>query len=224
MRTRRLRQSILVIAQIITLLVCLGALAPAQAPSPTPTPAPVTPPGSAWADMISALIGHAGALIPLLQTELEGPLLPWLERLSWGLAAVVFTFTFARMWRESSGAGADLFWWFGRAVICLALMGSGPAIISRLDTIGQAVAWGGNDGRSSVLYKFYDSQRKSFEVGYARFAKGTSPSNRRARISNRQRAGERRFWGCSVTWSLRRKALRTSSSPSRTTCRFSSPC
>jgi len=122
--------------------------------------------------MISALIGHAGALIPLLQNELEGPMLPWLERLSWGLAAVVFTFTFARMWRESSGAGADLFWWFGRAIICLALMGSGPAIISRLDTIGQSIAWGGSDGRTSVLYKFYDGQRKSFEVGYARFAKG----------------------------------------------------
>jgi len=81
-----------------------------------------------------------------------GQLLVSLERLSWGLAAVVFTFTFARMWRESSGAGADLFWWFGRAVICLALMGSGPALISRLDTIGQAIAWGGSDGRSSVLY------------------------------------------------------------------------
>jgi hypothetical protein len=122
--------------------------------------------------MISALIGHAGALIPLLQNELEGPMLPWLERLSWGLAAVVFTFTFARMWRENSGAGVDLFWWFGRAVICLALMGSSSAIIKRLDTIGQAIAWGGNDGRSSVLQKFYDNQRKSFEVGYARFAKG----------------------------------------------------
>src|SRR5262245_38883203 len=172
MRTRRLRQSILFIAQIITILVCVGALALAQAPSPTPPPAPATPQGSAWADMISALIGHAGALIPLLQNELEGPMLPWLERLSWGLAAVVFTFTFAHMWRESSGAGADLFWWFGRAVICLALMGSGPTIISRLDTIGQAIAWGGNDGKSSVLHRFYDTQGKSFEVGYARFAKG----------------------------------------------------
>jgi len=161
MRARRLRQPILIIVHIITLLACLGALALAQAPSPTPPPAPASPTGSAWADMISALIGHAGALIPLLQNELEGPLLPWLERLSWGLAAVVFTFTFARMWRESSGAGADLFWWFGRAVICLALMGSGPALISRLDAIGQSIAWGGSDGRSSVLYRFYDNQRKS---------------------------------------------------------------
>src|SRR5262245_40926554 len=144
MRARGPRQPILIITQIITLLACLGALSLAPAPSRTPTPAPATPAGSAWADMISALIGHAGALIPLLQNELEGPLLPWLERLSWGLAAVVFTFTFARMWRESSGAGADLFWWFGRAVICLALMGSGPAILSMLDTIGPANAWGGH--------------------------------------------------------------------------------
>ena len=114
----QLRQSILIIVQIITMLVCLGAIALAQAPSPTPTPAP-TPQGSAWADMISALIGHAEALIPLLQNELEGPLLPWLERLSWGLAAVVFTFTFARMWRKarareqisSGGLGEPSFVW-----------------------------------------------------------------------------------------------------------------
>ncbi|HJZ68647.1 MAG TPA: hypothetical protein VKF81_11040, partial [Blastocatellia bacterium] len=89
MRTRRLRQSILIIAQIITLLACLGATAFAQAPSPTPPPAPAAPAGSVWADMISVLIGHAGALLPLLQQELEGPLMPWLERLSWGMAVLV---------------------------------------------------------------------------------------------------------------------------------------
>src|SRR5262249_28562512 len=157
--------AVLIITQLITLLVCLGILALAQAPGPTPPPAPATPAGGSWADMISGLIGRAGALIPLLQQELEGPLLPWLERASWGLAAVVFTFAFARMWRENAGAGVDLFWWFGRAALCLALMGGGPAFINTLDTIGQEIAWGGSDGRSSsVLYKFYENQRKSFEV------------------------------------------------------------
>jgi hypothetical protein len=123
--------------------------------------------------MISALIGQAGALLPLIQRELEGPLLPWLERLAWGLAAVIFTFTFARMFRENAGAGDDLYWWFGRVVMCLALMGSGPALIERLDTIGQAVAWGGSGSSGdSVLYKLYKDQRNSFETGYARFTKG----------------------------------------------------
>jgi hypothetical protein len=123
--------------------------------------------------MISALIGQAGALLPLIRQELEGPLLPWLERLAWGLAAVIFTFTFARMFRENAGAGEDLYWWFGRVVMVLALMGSGPALIERLDTIGQAVAWGGSgSSENSVLYKLYNDQRKSFEAGYARFTKG----------------------------------------------------
>jgi len=171
MRARRLRQVLLIITQITTVIACLGMLTLAQAPAPSPSPAPAA--GRAWGDMISALIGQAGALLPLIQQELEGPMLPWLERLAWGLAAVIFTFTFARMFRENAGAGDDLYWWFGRVVMCLALMGSGPALIERLDTIGQAVAWGGSGSSgNSVLYKLYNDQRKSFEMGYARFTKG----------------------------------------------------
>jgi hypothetical protein len=118
------------------------------------------------------LIGRAGALIPTLQNEIEGPLLPWLENLSWWLAVLVIIFGFARLWRENSGAGADLFWWFGRIAVILALAGSGPSIVSKLDAIGQEIAWGGSGSANNVLYRFYSNHRNSFEEGYRRFTKG----------------------------------------------------
>ena len=140
MRTSKLRRSILSILRITAAIGCLSLSALAQTPSPTPSPAPTSPAGSSLPQFFDNLIGRAGALIPMLQNEIEVPLLPWLENLSWGLAVLVIIFGFARLWRENAGAGADLFWWFGRVAIIFALAGSGPAIVSKLDAIGQEIA------------------------------------------------------------------------------------
>src|SRR6266540_1374111 len=172
MRTSKFKRSTLSILRIAAVAGCLSLSAFAQAPSPTPSPAPANPAGSSLPQFFDKLIGRAGALIPMLQNEIEGPLLPWLENLSWWLAVLVIIFGFARLWRENSGAGADLFWWFGRIAIIFALAGSGPAIVSKLDVIGQEIAWGGSGNNNSVLYRFYNNHRKSFEEGYRRFAKG----------------------------------------------------
>jgi hypothetical protein len=172
MRKSKLRRSILSILRITAVIGCLSLSAFAQTPSPTPSPAPASPAGSSMPQFFNKLIGRAGALIPMLQNEIEGPLLPWLENLSWWLAILVIIFGFARLWRENSGAGADLFWWFGRIAIIFALAGSGPAIVSKLDAIGQELAWGGSGNSNSVLYRFYNNHRKSFEEGYRRFTKG----------------------------------------------------
>ncbi len=172
MRTGKLKQSISFILRITAVIGCLSLSAFAQTPSPTPSPAPASPAGSSLPQFFDKLIGRAGALIPMLQNDIEGPLLPWLENLSWWIAVLVIIFGFARLWRENSGAGADLFWWFGRIAIIFALAGSGPAIVSKLDAIGQEIAWGGSGSSNSVLYRFYNNHRKSFEEGYRRFTKG----------------------------------------------------
>ena len=172
MRTSKLRRSILSILRITAVIGCLSLSALAQTPSPTPSPAPASPAGSSLPQFFDKLIGRAGALIPMLQNEIEGPLLPWLENLSWWLAVLVIIFGFARLWRENAGAGADLFWWFGRIAIIFALAGSGPTIVSKLDAIGQEIAWGGSGNSNSVLYRFYKNHRNSFEEGYHRFTKG----------------------------------------------------
>jgi hypothetical protein len=172
MRTGKLEQSILSILRVTAFIGCLSLSALAQTPSPTPSPAPTSPAGSSIPQFFDKLIGRAGALIPMLQNEIEGPLLPWLENLSWWLAVLVIIFGFARLWRENAGAGADLFWWFGRIAIIFALAGSGPAIVSKLDAIGQEIAWGGSGNSDSILYRFYKNHRNSFEEGYSRFTKG----------------------------------------------------
>jgi hypothetical protein len=118
---------------------------------------------------------RAADLLPIIQNEIEGPLMPWLERIAWYLAALIFTFGFARMLRENAGAGVDLFWWFGRAALCLALMGSGPLIIDRLAEIGQVIAVG-EDG-SSPINRFYIKQRNGFDYAYVKFSEGAFTVN-----------------------------------------------
>jgi hypothetical protein len=172
MRASELKRSILSILRIAAVGGCLSLPALAQTPNPTPPPAPANPSGSSLPQFFDALIGRAGALIPQLENEIEGPLLPWLENLAWWLAMLIIFFGFARLWRENSGAGADLFWWFGRVAVIFVLAGSGPAIVSKLDLIGQEIAWGGNGASNNVLYRFYNNHRKSFEAGYRRFTRG----------------------------------------------------
>src|SRR5262245_52631842 len=172
MRTSKFKRSTLSVLRIAALAGCLSLSAFAQTTSPTPPPAPASPAGSSLPQFFDKLIGRAGALIPMLQNEIESPLLPRLENLSWWLAILVIIFGFARLWRENSGAGADLFWWFGRIAIIFALAGSGPTIVNKLDAIGQEIAWGGSGNSDSVLYRFYKNHRNSFEEGYSRFTKG----------------------------------------------------
>ena len=172
MRTSKFKRSTISVLRITAIIGCLSLSAIAQTPSPTPSPALASQAGSSLPQLFDKLIGRVGALIPMLQSEIEGPLLPWLENLSWWLAILVIIFGFARLWRENSGAGGDLFWWFGRIAIIFALAGSGPAIVSKLAAIGQELAWGGSGSSNNVLYRFYNNHRNSFEEGYRRFTKG----------------------------------------------------
>src|SRR5215471_222981 len=168
MSVREIKRSTLSVLRIVAVAGCLSLSVFAQTPSPTPSPAPAGTASSSLPQFFDNLIGRAGALIPMLQKEIEGPLLPWLENLSWWLAVLVIIFGFARLWRENSGAGVDLFWWFGRIAIIFALAGCGPAIVSKLDVIGQELAWGGSGSNNNVLYRLYNNHRNSFEEGCRR--------------------------------------------------------
>jgi hypothetical protein len=168
MHARRLRQAILTIAQIFTLLASLEALATAQAQNPAPPPA--APGGRTFSENLAAVANRATLLLPVIQNEVEGPLLPWLETFAWGLAALVIFGAFAKLWRENAGAGVDLFWWFARLGVIFALMGSGPLLIDRMAEIGQRLAFGEDGG--AVLGKFYVQQRNNFNYAYVKFSEG----------------------------------------------------
>jgi len=151
----------------ISLLLSLPALAQSSAP-----PVPVPTGGKTLSENIAALMRRAGELIPALQSELESPLLDWFEEISIILAALVIMFSFARLWRENNGAGVDVFWWFGRLAVCFALLGSGPYLISYLNSIGKQIAQGNELIGESVLSRYYQAQRESFNDSYQKFSKG----------------------------------------------------
>jgi hypothetical protein len=180
MRAHRPRHLILIIlniTQVLTILACLSVLTHAQTQNPTPSPSP--PPsagtgGESFSDYLRSVMSTAANLLPIIQNEVEGPLLPWVSSIAWGVAILITYFSFARIWRENAGAGVDLFWWFGRLAICITLMGSGPLIVTQLSDMGFRLAVG-DDGVSvggSVLNNFYLKQRTSFDNAYIKFSRG----------------------------------------------------
>jgi hypothetical protein len=172
MRLRALKQTCLVITQIIAIAVCLSAPSLAQTPTPSPSPAaPATGTGGmTFSDNLKNIAESAVKLAPAIRTELEGPLLLWLERISLTLAGLIMIAAFAKMWRENAGAGADLFWWFARLGVIFALLGSGPKIINGMHQTGQNIA--GSAGKETPLYNFYERQRVNFDYNYAKFTDG----------------------------------------------------
>ena len=170
MRKLLLKRTFLAALQlgIISLCLCLPAFGQSSGPTPAPTPST----GKSLSENIAGLAQRAGEMIPKLQTELESPLLSWFETVSIVLAALIVMFSFARLWRENNGAGADVFWWFGRLAVCLALLGSGPFIINYLNSIGKQIAQGNELIGNSAINRFYLSQRDSFNDSYRKFTEG----------------------------------------------------
>jgi len=172
MRTLNLNRSGLVAVRTIIIAICLIGPVHAQtvdAPPPSETPAPGDPRIS-FSDAVKGLADRATELLPTIQNEIEAKLLPWLEDLSLQLALVITLAAFAKLWRENSGAGADLFWWFGRLGIILALLGNGPQMVNWMSTEGKAIAAG--EGGQGVLVQFCNKQQLDFDKGYTKFTEG----------------------------------------------------
>ena len=112
MRAGKLRQLLLISSQIVALIALLSICAPAQAPNPSPSPAPASSPsasGKTFSENLAALAIRAAELIPVLQSEVESPLLNWFEKISIVLAVIIVMFSFARLWRDGLGCRDALY-------------------------------------------------------------------------------------------------------------------
>jgi hypothetical protein len=182
MRTRTLKQAFLALTQIIIIAVCLSAPALAQVPNPTPPPRPINeeetsePTKISFSEALTKLGERASTLLPAVQQQVEGPLRPWLEKLSVGLAFFVMMIAFAKIWRENEGAGTDLIWWFARLGVVFALLGNGPKIVDGMSAMGNEIA-NGNEVANGVsiatpLATFYETQKNNFNNSYKSFIDG----------------------------------------------------
>jgi len=172
MQTPAFTRTILAALLLVVFSLCLNVPAFAQSPAPSPTPVATPSSGRTLSENIAGLVQRAGEMIPRLRAELESPLLSWFETISILLAALITLFSFARLWRENNGAGGDLFWWFGRLAVCLALLGSGPLLINYLNRMGKQIAQGDEINGNSALSRFYHAQRDSFNDSYQKFTEG----------------------------------------------------
>jgi hypothetical protein len=122
-------------------------------------------------DQMQLMNRRATGLIQFLQSEVVAYFSTWTERMAQVLAALLILFSFLRVWRENSGRGANLFWWFARLAVCLGLIGAGPWLINELYDVGRDIAVG--QSANSAVFRFYDRMQANFSESYAKIAAGT---------------------------------------------------
>src|SRR5215475_1388451 len=93
-------------------------------------------------EQIQLMSRRMTGLMEFLQSEVVAYTSAWAMRMAQLLAGLILLFSFLRVWRENSGKGQNLYWWFARLGICLGLLGSSPYQINELAGIGKEIAEG----------------------------------------------------------------------------------
>jgi hypothetical protein len=141
---------------------------PSQSATPPPasTPSPQSPPweaGQPSAQMVT-LMNLVRELVPYMRRQIEKPLLQKFSFLAMILASIVLLFSFIRIIRENDGASSELYYWFGRAIFCMALFAIAPAAISTLYKIGRTL--------TIPIEPMIEEKRTAFNDQYYAFVQG----------------------------------------------------
>src|ERR1051326_5778209 len=141
-------------------------LAPLPTLAQTPTPSPITPPSEAGqpSAQIQKLMDLVRELIPYVRRQIERPLLDKFSFIAMILASIILLFSFIRVIRENDGASTELYYWFGRAIICMSLFALAPFIISYLYKAGRTL--------TIPIEPLIEEKRTAFNDQYYAFVQG----------------------------------------------------
>jgi hypothetical protein len=141
-------------------------LAPSPTLAQTPTPSPPTPPSDAGQSsaQIQKLMDLVRELIPYVRRQIERPLLDKFSFIAMILASIILLFSFIRVIRENDGASTELYYWFGRAIICMSLFAVAPFIISYLYKAGRTL--------TIPIEPLIEEKRTAFNDQYYAFVQG----------------------------------------------------
>lgn len=141
-------------------------LAPSPTLAQTPTPSPLTPPSEAGqpSAQIQKLMDLVRELIPYVRRQIERPLLDKFSFIAMILASIILLFSFIRVIRENDGASTELYYWFGRAIICMSLFAVAPFIISYLYKAGRTL--------TIPIEPMIEEKRTAFNDQYYAFVQG----------------------------------------------------
>src|SRR5437667_2452164 len=165
--SQRSRKNLLAVFASLILLLSGSITASAQTPATNPP---------SLSESIARLSLKASQLLPYLQNEVLSRIQDWVYGLSVVLAVLVLLFGFLRLWRENSGGGSNLIFFFLRSLFFFGLVGSSVWVIGQMAATGLQIAEGdeirGGSGRS-MLFEFYKAQRDSFNESYEKLTMGT---------------------------------------------------
>jgi hypothetical protein len=140
--------------------------APSRTLAQTPSPSPLTPPSEAGqpSAQIQKLMDLVRELIPYVRRQIERPLLDKFSFIAMILASIILLFSFIRVIRENDGASTELYYWFGRAIICMSLFALAPFIISYLYKAGRTL--------TIPIEPLIEEKRTAFNDQYYAFVQG----------------------------------------------------
>ena len=156
--SRRCRGAFLVLLFILILTPSTSAQ--------SPTPTPITPPSEAGlpSAQIQKLMDLVRELVPYIRRQVERPLMEKFNFLAMILASIILLFSFIRVIRENSSTPTELYYWFARAIICMALFAVAPYIISSLYKIGRTL--------TVSIEPLIEEKRTAFNDQYYAFVQG----------------------------------------------------
>jgi hypothetical protein len=132
------QQRIFRLLSSIIVLLCSGLAAQAQTPAPS---------GPTLSDHIARLSIKASQLLPYLQREVLSHIQEWVYGIAVAAAVLVLLFSFLRLWRENSGGGSNLIFFFLRSLFFFGLVGSSVWIIGQMAATGREIAEGKRNQR-----------------------------------------------------------------------------
>lgn len=151
---------------LLILFLILTPATIAQTGGPSPTPSPFTPPSEAGlpSAQIQKLMDLVRELVPYIRRQVERPLMEKFNFLGMILASIILLFSFIRIIRENDGASTELYYWFARAIICMALFAVAPYIVSSLYKIGRTL--------TIPIEPLIEEKRTAFNDQYYAFVQG----------------------------------------------------
>src|SRR5215216_1996060 len=151
---------------LLILFVILTPSIIAQTGGPSPTPSPFTPPSDAGlpSAQMQKLMDLVRELVPYIRRQVERPLMQKFNFLGMILASIILLFSFIRVIRENDGASTELYYWFARAIICMALFAVAPYIVSSLYKIGRTL--------TIPIEPLIQEKRTAFNDQYYAFVQG----------------------------------------------------
>lgn len=155
------------IPAFIFLVISFFVLTPsslAQGPAPSPTPSNIPSEAGLPSAQLIKLMDLMRQLVPYMRRQIEKPLISKLRFLALILSSLILLFSFIRIIRENDGASTELYYWFGRAIFCMALFAISPFIISSIYKIGRTF--------TVPLEPLIQDKREAFNDQYYAFVQG----------------------------------------------------